>query len=243
MILDQYAVATTSESSWTYALGLSVVTRTNLLPSRATTFKVTEGLSQLEGLNNNTLLLLVVTDLSVTSKREVLAERVAVETVVGHDATEIGVSNEEDTEQVVDLTLVPVGTVVETAKRRDRSSLVGVGLDANTGVVADGKHVVDNLEALVAGRVVDSGNVADLGEFGGGVVLEEVEDGKDGGGGNVDDELILPDREPERSVSILVWRLQRRSVRTAGCTWACKTSSTGRTGAGCRPFLDTCRRG
>jgi hypothetical protein len=150
-------------------------------------------LSQLERLNNNTLLLFIVTDLSVTSKREVLAERVAVETVVGHDATKIGVSNEEDTEQVVDLTLVPVGTIVEPAKRRNGSGLVGVGLDADTGVVTDGEHVVDNLEALVAGRVVDSGDVADLGEFGGSVVLEEVEDGEDGGGGDVNDELILPD--------------------------------------------------
>jgi hypothetical protein len=189
---------------WTHALGLSVVTRTNLLPSRATTFKVTEGLGQLERLNDNALLLLVVTDLGVTSKREVLAERVAVETVIGHDATEIGVSNEEDTEQVVDLTLVPVGTVVETAKRRNGSGLVGVGLDADTGVVADGEHVVDDLETLVAGGVIDGCDVADLGELGGGVVLEEVEDGEDGGGGDVDDELILPDREPGRSVSMLV---------------------------------------
>ena len=169
------------------------MTRADLLPSRATTLKVSEGLGQLKGLNNNALLLLVVTNLGVSSEGEVLAERVTVETVVGHDATKIGVSNEEDTEQVVDLTLVPVGTVVEAAKRRDGSSLVGVGLDTDTGVVADGKHVVDNLEALVAGRVIDSGDVADLSELCGGVVLEEVEDGEDGGGGDVDDELILPD--------------------------------------------------
>jgi hypothetical protein len=161
-------------------------------------------LSQLERLNNNALLLLVVTDLSVTSKREVLAKRVAVETVIGHDATKIGVSNEEDTKQIVNLTLVPVGTVVETAKRRDGGGLVGVGLDADTGVVADGEHVVDDLETLVASGVIDSGDVADLGEFGGGVVLEEVEDGEDGGGGDVDDELILPYREPRRIASMLV---------------------------------------
>lgn len=181
---------------WTYALGLSVVTRANLLPCRATTLKVTECLSQLKRLNNDALLLLVITNLGVTSKREVLAERVAVETVVGHDATKVGMSNEEDTEQVVDLALVPVGTVVQTANRGHGGGLVGVGLDADASVVANGKHVVDNLEALVAGRVVDSGDVADLGEFCGSVVLEEVEDGEDGGGGDVDDELIFPDREP-----------------------------------------------
>ena len=161
-------------------------------------------MSQFERLNNNTLLLLVVTDLSVTSKREVLAKRVAVETVVGHDATKIGVSDEEDSEQVVDLTLVPVGTIVKTANRRDGGGLVGVGLDTDTGVVTDREHVVNDLEALVAGRIIDSGDVADLGELGGGVVLEEVENGKDGGGGDVDDELILPYREPGCSVSMLV---------------------------------------
>ena len=70
--------------------------------------------------------------------------------------------------------------------------------------MADGEQVVDNLETLVAGRVVDSGDVADLGELGGGVVLEEVEDGEDGVGGDVDDKLIFPDREPAWSVSMLL---------------------------------------
>ena len=115
MVLNQYAVTRTFKQGWTYALGLSVVTRTNLLPGRATALKVAEGLSQLKRLDHNTLLFLVVTNLGVTSEREVLAERVAVETVVGHDAAQIRVSNEEDTEQIVDLTLVPVGTVVQTA--------------------------------------------------------------------------------------------------------------------------------
>jgi hypothetical protein len=45
--------------------------------------------------------------------------------------------------------------------------------------VTDGEQVVDNLETLVAGRVVDGGDVADLSEFGSGVVFEEREDGKD----------------------------------------------------------------
>jgi hypothetical protein len=52
--------------------------------------------------------------------------------------------------------------------------------------VADGEHVVDDLEALVAGRVVDGGDVADLCEFGGSVVFEEGEDGDDAVGRDVD---------------------------------------------------------
>jgi hypothetical protein len=88
--------------------------------------------------------------------------------------------------------------------------------------VTDGEHVVDDLEALVAGRVVDGGDVADLCEFGGGVVFEEGEDGDDAVGRDVDLEvlsvlgvllllqcwertygqLILPDREPAICVSL-----------------------------------------
>ena len=52
--------------------------------------------------------------------------------------------------------------------------------------MADGEQVVDNLETLVASRVVDSGDVADLSELGGGVVFEEGEDGDDTVGRDVD---------------------------------------------------------
>lgn len=97
----------------TYLLRLAVVTRSNLFPRRTTALKVPEGLCELEGFDNNALLLFVVSELGVSSKREVLPQWVAVEAVVGHDASEIGVADEEDTEHVVDLTLVPVGAVVE----------------------------------------------------------------------------------------------------------------------------------
>ena len=110
----------------------------------------------------------------------------SIETVVGHDAPQIGVADEEDTEQIVDLTLVPVGTVVKTGDGGHRRCLIGVGLHANARVVADGKQVVDNLEALVAGGVVNSGDVADLRVLGGSVVFEEGEDGDDAVGRDVD---------------------------------------------------------
>jgi len=97
----------------TYLLRLAVVTRSNLFPRRTTALKVPEGLCELKRLNNNALLLFVVSELGVSSQGEVLPQWVTVEAVVGHDASEIGVTNEEDTEHVVDLTLVPVGAVVE----------------------------------------------------------------------------------------------------------------------------------
>lgn len=116
--------------------------------------------------------------------------------------------DEEDTEEIVDFTLVPVGAVVERCDGRDGRGLVRVGLHPDARVVTDGQHVVDDLETLVAGGVVYGGDVGDLGELGGGVVFEEGEGGNDAGGRDVDGELILPDGEPgyEGSVVCLVLR-------------------------------------
>jgi hypothetical protein len=59
--------------------------------------------------------------------------------------------------------------------------------------VANGKHVIDNLEPLVFRRVIDGSDIADLGEFGGCVVFKEGKDWNDTRGRNVNGELIFPD--------------------------------------------------
>lgn len=46
----------------------------------------------------------------LTGKREVLSERMALEAVVGQNSPQVWVVAEVDTEHVVHLTLVPVGT-------------------------------------------------------------------------------------------------------------------------------------
>lgn len=104
-------------------------------------------------------------------------------------------ANKEDAKQVVDLSLIPVGTVIQAADARNRGGLVGVRLDPNARVVANTEQVVDDLESLVLGRVVDGSDIADLGVLGGGVVLEEREDGNDTLGRDVDGQFVLPDRE------------------------------------------------
>lgn len=152
------------------AIRASVRAGSDLLPRASAALKVAERLSELERLSDNALLLLVVSDLGVTGEGEVLSQGVALETVVGHDSAEIGVVGEVDTKQVVNLTLIPVGTVEERSDAGNGGGLVGVGLDTDTGVVADTEEVVDDLESLVSGRVVGSGDVADLGELGRGVV-------------------------------------------------------------------------
>lgn len=148
----------------------AVLSGADLLPHTRAALKVAERLGELQGLRHDALLLLVVADLGVAGEGEVLAQRVALEAVVGHDAAEVGVAGEEDAVQVIHLALVPVGAVVEAGDAGDGRGLIGVGLDADAGVVADGEHVVDDLEALVAGGIVGGSDGAALGELGSGVV-------------------------------------------------------------------------
>lgn len=172
------------------------------------TLKVSEGLGKLERLDNNSLLLLIVSDLGISGKGKVLSQWVTIKAVVGHDSPQVGVATEEDTKQIPYLTLVPVCAIVEPGDGRDRSGLIGVRLYADARVVADGEEVVDDFEALAAGGVVDGGDVADLGKLGGSVVLEKVEDGEDALRGNVNCELVLPDGE-----SVVGWNSQRKVAK------------------------------
>jgi hypothetical protein len=76
------------------------------------------------------------------------------------------VPNEEHAKHVVDLTLIPVGTVVEASNRRDGLCLVGIGLNAYPRVVSNAQKVIDDLKPLIAGREVDGCDIRNRGEFG-----------------------------------------------------------------------------
>ena len=96
--------------------------------------------------------------------------------------------------------------------------------------MADAEHVVDDLEALVFGGVVDGGNVRDLCILGRGVVLEKGEDGDDAGGGDADGQFVFPDRESALSDMALRARgtthcwtyLGRHDIRY--CPYLCRAS-------------------
>jgi len=74
----------------------------------------------------------------------------------------------EDTKHVPHLTLIPVRPVIQRGYAWDGCCFVGVRLDADAGVVADGKQVVHDLEALSAGGIIGGSDGADLGKLGGG---------------------------------------------------------------------------
>lgn len=112
-------------------------------------------------------------------------------------------TRKEDPEKVVDLTFVPVRSVVERADGWHGRGFIGVGLHADARVVAYGEQIVDDFEAVGAGGEVNGGDIHHRGEFGGSVIFEECEDGNDAGWGDVDCELVLPDGESVEHVSIL----------------------------------------
>jgi hypothetical protein len=120
---------------------------------------------------------------------------VTIKTVVGHDAAEIGVTREENTKHVINLTLVPQSTLEQTGDTGDGGGLVTVGLDTNTRVETDTEQVIHDFETLITGGEVDASNVGNLGEFSGGVVLQEAHEWDDARRGGVNGKLILPDGE------------------------------------------------
>lgn len=135
------------------------------LPCSCSSFEIPKCLCQLQRLNHNSLLFLIISDLRVTRQWEIFPQWMSIETVVRHDASQIWVTNEEYTKQIVYLSLVPVGSVVQTCDAGNWRCFVGVCLDSNTGIVAYAEHIVNDLEPLVSGGVVDGCDVANSCEF------------------------------------------------------------------------------
>lgn len=179
----------------TYRVRLSILALSNRLPRRSTALKVTECLRKLERLNHNPLLLLVIPKLGITSQGEVLAQRVTIKAIIGHDTAEVGVAGKEHSKHIPHLTLIPQSSFEQPGDTGNRGGFIGVCLNTNTGVVANAEQVVNNLEPLVLGRIVDGGDIGDLGELGGRVVLQESHDGNHTRRGNEDGQFVFPDRK------------------------------------------------
>lgn len=140
-----------------YSVSTMPVTRARGQTHRVGTFKVPEGLTELQRLRDDSLLLLVVSDLRVSLQRassrqqcsggagerethsegEVLSQRVSLESVVGQDTTEIRVASEEDTVHVPCLTLVPahVHGSANTLRYRGDSSGTHQSAPAKRGTI------------------------------------------------------------------------------------------------------------
>src|SRR5574343_637672 len=91
----------------------------------------------------------VVTHFNVTGNREVLAERVANEAIVGQDATQVIVSDEGNTVKIEGLTLEPVSTRPHASNGVNRRKTLVFSKDTNpqAPVVRDREEMHDDGKA------------------------------------------------------------------------------------------------
>ena len=95
-----------------------------------------EFLIEPHGLVDDALLLVVPADLDEARHREILAQRMPLEAVIGEESPQIGMAREEYAEQVIGLTLEPVGARKDFCDRRHEIALAGLRLHAHAVVVA-----------------------------------------------------------------------------------------------------------
>jgi hypothetical protein len=89
----------------------------------------------------------------------------AIETIIRHDPSQIGVANKKHTEKVIHLSFVPIRSIVQTGDTWDWRGFICVCLDTNTRVVTNAEQVVDDFKSLVFGGEINSSNIGDLCEF------------------------------------------------------------------------------
>src|SRR5215472_15363703 len=100
------------------------------LPGRQE-IEAAEILRQLHRLVDDALLLLVVAHLDIAGEREILAQRMALEPVIGEEAPEIRMIGKEDAVEVPRFALEPPGGTEHGNDGRDRPGLVGHDLHAD----------------------------------------------------------------------------------------------------------------
>jgi hypothetical protein len=160
-------------------------------------------------------LLRVIAHFDLAIEREILAQRVPDETVIGEDAPQVRVAVENDAEQVEGLALEPVGSRPHIDHRTDqREGVVQQRTHAQTPVLRGGQQVIDHGEARlpVSTRkigVIDAADVDQLIESQRRQVTQLLTDGRHIAGCQLHRHLLTrPDGDPDQTLTQLL--AQRR---------------------------------
>ena len=105
-----------------------------------------------------------------------------LETVIGKNAPHVGMAGEQHAVEIVGLALEPVGAAKHIDQRRNGRDFVGRAFDTDALVQPWRQEMIDDVEALLARRPVDRGDVDDADELAGRVVAQEGRDLDDVGG-------------------------------------------------------------
>ena len=124
--------------------------------------EVAEVLRQLDRLIDDALLGLGIAQLDIAGLREVLAQRIALEPIVGEDAAKVGIAGESHAVHVEHLALEPAGDRPQPGHARHRRILVGRDLEADAVVLGHRQQVIIDLEPLGPLGIVDPGDLHQL---------------------------------------------------------------------------------
>src|SRR5262249_57974568 len=141
--------------------------------------EVTEFLREAHRLVHDALLLVVVAHLHESGEREILAQRMALESVIRQQPAHVRMPGKEYAVKVVGFALEPVRTGKHANDGRHRRRLADLDLHPDAQVLFGREEMIDHVEAPFAPRPVDRGDVDDAPELAAFVVAQE--------GGNLHD--------------------------------------------------------
>src|SRR3954452_1558375 len=135
--------------------------------------EIAEFLGEAHLLVHDALLLVVVADLHEPGERKILAQRMALEAVVGEQPAHVRMAGEDDTVEIVGLALEPVGAGKDADDGSDRRLLVDLELHPDAQVQLGREQMVDDVEAALAPGPVDRRDVEQAQELAALVVAQE----------------------------------------------------------------------
>ena len=188
--------------------------------------EVPEFLGQLHRLVDHAGLVLVVADLDEAGEREVLAQRVPLEAVIGEEPAQVRMAREQDAVEVVGLALEPVRRREHLDHGGHRRLRRRSAPSRGCGVMAQREQVVDHVEALLAGRIVGAADVDEAAEGAGRVVAQVGQRVDDVAGLHHEGQLAerdgaRDDRGPERAGDVVAERCRAPRRIPARCGRGC----------------------
>ena len=132
-----------------------------------------EFLIEADGLVQHPLLLVVVAHLDEAGEREILAQRMAVEAVIGQQPPHVRMAGEDHAIEIVGLALEPVGARKHLDDRRHLGGLVGRHAQADARVQRRRQQMIDHVEALLAAGIVHRGHIGQVDEAASRIVAQE----------------------------------------------------------------------
>src|ERR1700688_4880485 len=132
-----------------------------------------EFLIETDGFVEHPLLLIVVAYLDEAGEREILAQWVPLEAVVGQQPPHVRMAGEDHAVEIVAFALEPVGTGKHLDDRRHLGRLIGCRAQADARVQRRRQQMVDHVEALLAAGIIYRGHIDEADETAAGIVAQE----------------------------------------------------------------------